>query len=373
MSDPASEPDVLAPESAEEICEAIADCKDVLPVGKRTKTPLSAGNYAALMSTRNLSGIVQYEPSEFTITALAGTSLAEIDGVLADRQQYLPFDPPLVDSGATIGGTVAAGLSGPGRFRYGGVRDFLLGVQMVAAGGDIVRAGGKVVKNAAGFDIPKLMVGSVGRLAVLTELTFKVFPKPASELTLYAKIDSHQQALEWISRLARSRYEFDAIDYRPFEGTIYARLRGPEAVNETMAKAIADESPLSVLAVEQADAFWTSLREFEWRSDRVHLKVPVTIEQFLALQSWAESLEIADGAELHLSVAGAVAWIAVHPDAILGLHTQLCKAEIEAIAVRGDCSRWHWGCREHRAMQMRMKSAMDPHGCFPGSFAAVQS
>ena len=95
--------------------------------------------------------------------------------------QYLPFDPMLSAAGATIGGTVAAGISGPGRYRYGGIRDFLLGVQFISSDGAVINAGGKVVKNAAGFDIPKLLVGSLGRLGVMTELTFKVFPQPVAQ------------------------------------------------------------------------------------------------------------------------------------------------------------------------------------------------
>ena len=151
----------------------------VLPIGQRTKQSLSAGTDATLISLNQLSGIVQYEPSEFTFTALAGTTLHELIETLAEKGQYLPFDPPLVDAGATLGGTVSAGLSGPGRFRYGGVRDFLLGVKFISGDGEVITAGGKVVKNAAGFDIPKLLVGSAGRLGIMTELTFKIFPSPA--------------------------------------------------------------------------------------------------------------------------------------------------------------------------------------------------
>src|SRR5439155_368623 len=131
-----------------------------------------------------LSGIVEYEPSEFTFTALAGTPLKAIIAALAERGQYLPFDPPLADAGATLGGTIAAGLSGPGRVRFGGLRDFILGVRFVDGEGRILRMGGKVVKNAAGFDLPKFFVGSAGRFGVLAEITFKVFPRPAATRTL---------------------------------------------------------------------------------------------------------------------------------------------------------------------------------------------
>src|SRR5436190_11409249 len=116
---------------------------------------------------RHLSGMMEYDPAEFTFTALAGTPLAVVQKELAGNGQYLPFDPPLAAQGATLGGTVAAGLSGPGRLRYGGVRDFIVGVQWVDGSGTVIRGGGKVVKNAAGFDFPKLFTGSLGRLGIL--------------------------------------------------------------------------------------------------------------------------------------------------------------------------------------------------------------
>ena len=99
-------------------------------VGSGTK-PRLAADHGTRITTTALCGIVEYDPSEFTITALAGTSLRELSATLAERGQYLPFDPPFVESGATLGGTVAAGLSGPGRFRYGGLRDFILGVRFI--------------------------------------------------------------------------------------------------------------------------------------------------------------------------------------------------------------------------------------------------
>src|SRR4051812_30769686 len=150
------------PATPEELSEAVRSMPQVLTVGAGTKPRLSAVGAVPKLSTQKLSGIVEYEPDEFTFTALAGTPVREIAASLAERGQYLPFDPMLLDSGATLGGTVAAGFSGPGRFRYGGLRDFILGVRFVDGMGRLLRLGGKVVKNAAGFDVPKFMVGSLG-------------------------------------------------------------------------------------------------------------------------------------------------------------------------------------------------------------------
>src|SRR3954470_5132951 len=174
---------VLAPESLSELAEAVRSPPHLLAIGAGTKPRLSQVD-AAKLSTARLRGISEYDPSEFTFTAAAGTPVREIAAALAERGQYLPFDPMLVDAGATLGGTVAAGLSGPGRFRFGGLRAFILGVRFVDGNGRLLRMGGKVVKNAAGFDLPKFFVGSVGRFGVLGEITFKVFPRPASSLTL---------------------------------------------------------------------------------------------------------------------------------------------------------------------------------------------
>src|SRR5436305_8658192 len=173
----------LAPSSISELVEAVRSTPRLIPTGAGTKSRLSAVD-AARVSRRGLRGIVEYEPSEFTITALAGTPIAEIAEALAKRGQYLPFDPMWQKAGAALGGTVASGLSGPGRFRFGGLRDFILGVRFVDGAGRLLRMGGKVVKNAAGFDLPKFFVGSLGRFGVLAELTFKVFPRPESARTL---------------------------------------------------------------------------------------------------------------------------------------------------------------------------------------------
>src|SRR5688500_13334503 len=118
----------------------------------------------------------------------------------------------LVERGATLGGTVAAGLSGPGRYRYGGVRDFILGVRYVDGTGELVRGGGKVVKNAAGFDLPKLFGGSLGQLGALVELSFKVFPRPEATLTLRHTLPTLEAALAALQRLYLAPLDMEALD-----------------------------------------------------------------------------------------------------------------------------------------------------------------
>src|SRR6266851_2564262 len=156
---------VIQPTNIDEVQKAVAESARVVVRGAGTKGGLCAPDGdATVLDLSTLSGVLEYEPGEFTFTALAGTPVATVNRLLAEHGQYLPFDPPLVERGATLGGTVAAGLSGSGRYRFGGVRDFIIGVRFVDGQGQLVRGGGKVVKNAAGFDLPKLMVGSLGRL-----------------------------------------------------------------------------------------------------------------------------------------------------------------------------------------------------------------
>jgi len=180
--------------------------------------------------------MVEYEPSEFTFTALAGTPIREIAGILAEREQYLPFDPTLVEAGATLGGTVASGLSGPGRFRFGGIRDFLFCVQFLDSAGRLLRLGGKVVKNAAGFDLPKFFTGSLGRFGLLVEITFKVFPQPPARLTMKLEAPTAEAALRIITVAANSRWELDALDLLPDAPALRLRLAGPVAALPLLAK-----------------------------------------------------------------------------------------------------------------------------------------
>ncbi len=130
------------------------------------------------------SGIIEYEPSELVISVRAGTPLREVEAALAERGQMLPFEPPHFGENATIGGCVAAGLSGPARASRGAVRDFVLGVRIIDGLGLDQRFGGKVIKNVAGYDVSRLMTGALGTLGVITEVSFKILPLPVTQETI---------------------------------------------------------------------------------------------------------------------------------------------------------------------------------------------
>ena len=364
---------MLTPANPKELCDAIRSHPRVLAVGAQTKPRLTGPHGdAALISTRALSGIVGYDPGEFTFTALAGTPLREIRDTLEKRGQYLPFDPPLVDAGATLGGTVAAGLSGPGRFRYGGVRDFILAVQFADGAGRLLRGGAKVVKNAAGFDIPKFLTGSLGRFGVLTELTFKVFPAPESWLTLRIPCAGLAEAAVRIAQCAASRWEADAIEIEPLkpaheEGHVrlLVRLGGPSEANAGIAAEIARRfADAEVLAADEADEVWRGLREFAWaHATGLLAKIPVTLA---SLESLGAALMRFPGSRVHFSAAGNVAFVSLPPPARSADLDAVCRAlTLRGIVLRGDGGPMQLGSRPASAHEGHLRTVFDPCDRFP--------
>ena len=155
------------------------------------------------LDTRPYHGIIDYEPKELVLTVRAGTGLAEIETTMAEQLQMLPFEPPYFAEGATIGGTVACGLSGPRRPYTGAVRDFVLGARIINGKGEDLRFGGRVIKNVAGYDVSRLMTGAIGTLGVLLDLSFKVLPKQPAEVTLQFAMDETaaiQRFNEWAGK-----------------------------------------------------------------------------------------------------------------------------------------------------------------------------
>ena len=308
---------------------------------------------ALLLDLSALRGVVDYQADEYTFTARAGAPLADIAAMLAEKGQYLPFDPidlfaaattpsarrPLAARGATLGGTVAAGLSGPGRYRYGGIRDFLIGIRFIDGQGEEVRGGGAVVKNAAGFDFPKLFVGSLGRLGILTELTFKVFPQPPAFATVAAEFDALADLLAALPALTRAPIDLHALDFAPAEDgwTLWARIGGlpaalpqrssglrqvlvsaspirPSASAQQMRSPQAERPPrrLHLLLDQEDDAFWRQARAIAWLPDGFGLvKVPLTPKRIPALE---EALGPHAAPARRYSVGGNLLWLG-WPDA----------------------------------------------------------
>ncbi|HEX5177661.1 MAG TPA: FAD-binding protein, partial [Chthoniobacteraceae bacterium] len=313
------------------LSDAIRSVPRLLAVGARTKPRLSEIDASTtLISTRCLSGIIEYDPGEFTFTALAGTRLDEIMSALAEKGQYLPFDPMLVQAGATLGGTVASGLSGPGRFRFGGIRDFILGVRFVDGTGRVLRLGGKVVKNAAGFDLPKFFVGSLGRFGVLAEITFKVFPRPAHTLTLQLEVNGVADAARLFGEISKGRWEPDALDLLPNERAIVLRLAGPEPALAEIAREILAQYRGVALTAADAATLWRTLCEFGWADpDSAIIKVVTIGSQLPSLSAALES----ERARMHVSAGGDVAYIAAADGAAIA--AKLNELNLRGLLLRG--------------------------------------
>jgi glycolate oxidase FAD binding subunit len=206
----------------------------------------------AVVDMSACSGIVAYEPKELVLTVRAGTPLAEVEAALARERQMLPFEPPHFSPGATIGGAVASGLSGPRRPYAGAVRDFVLGTRIVNGRGEELAFGGRVIKNVAGYDVSRLMAGALGTLGAITEVSFKVLPLPAAEVTL-AFAMGEAEAIERANRWAGQPLPLSAAAWEA--GTLRVRLSGaPPAIAAARAKMGGEEDG-------RGAAYWHELRE----------------------------------------------------------------------------------------------------------------
>ncbi|MDO8543707.1 MAG: FAD-binding protein [Opitutaceae bacterium] len=347
----------LEPTTTAELVDAVRSAPRVIAIGGGTKPRLSrVGDGFTRISTAKLNGIVEYEPSEFTFTAQAGTPLRDIVKALAERGQYLPFDPMLVRAGSTLGGAVAGGLSGSGRFRFGGLRDFILGIRFVDGEGRLLRLGGKVVKNAAGFDLPKFFIGSAGRFGVLAELSFKVFPRPAASRTLRLEAADFGAKVKLFAALANSRWEIDALDAPLEEPAVYARIGGPATALDALAAEILGRMRGMVLTSGEADFFWLTVSELRWaHSTGVLAKfalVPTAVEAFAA------RVRACTGARGWISAGGNVGYVSTPAG------TPLPDFGTVGVTLRGDAPLW-LGPRTRFEVMNKVKAALDPQNRFP--------
>ncbi len=227
--------------------------------GGDTKSFMAGLPDAATLDLRAHAGIVDYAPSELVVTARAGTLLVELERVLAERGQCLPFDPPrFADErgrlAGTVGGMVAAGLAGPGRAAVGGVRDYVLGVLLLNGRGELMHFGGQVMKNVAGYDVSRLLAGSWGALGAICEVSLKVLPMPPATLTL--RFDMAQaEALEQLHAWAGQPLPLNASVW--WRDTLAVRLRGANAAVASAARKMGGETIPGALA----GAFWDGLRD----------------------------------------------------------------------------------------------------------------
>jgi len=228
-------------------------------------------SHGELLDTRGLNGVISYEPTELVVTVGTGTPLHELEALLAEKGQYLPFEPPHFNwSGnttATVGGMVASGLAGPARASAGGVRDYVLGLKLINGLGEHLTFGGQVMKNVAGYDVSRLMVGARGTLGLLTEVSLKVLPMPPAEATLCFVLEQ-AEALEHLHRwggeplpLNASNWVMDDSDTaKPAQPSLYVRLRGAIAAVEAACQRMLSEVPGQRLDNAQTAPDWSLCR-----------------------------------------------------------------------------------------------------------------
>lgn len=241
------------------------------------------------LQTNIHQGIICYEPSELVITARAGTPLKEIEALLAENNQMLPFEPPHFGENATLGGAIACGLSGSSRPFTGSARDFVLGTKIISGKGDIMSFGGQVIKNVAGYDVSRLMVGAMGTLGLLLEISIKVLPRPKMEMTKVISM-SQADALQKMHELNQTSLPFSGLAYE--NEKLYIRLSGAASAVTAAQKKVGGEILDSNLN------FWQQLNEqslpfFENTKTLWRLSVPYTADINLNEKSfidWAGAL-----------------------------------------------------------------------------------
>jgi glycolate oxidase FAD binding subunit len=362
---------------------------------------------AQLLDTRSYQGILDYAPSELVVTVAAGTPLRELEDALAAQGQCLPFEPPhftwsgvgSAEAGLagspeplgegpsdgwptpTVGGMVASGLAGPARGAVGGVRDYVLGLRMVNGQGEHLTFGGQVMKNVAGYDVSRLMVGAMGTLGLITEVSLKVLPVAPAEATLVFALDQ-ATALEQLHRwggkplpLNASCWVHDTTAPGGPQDFLFVRLRGAVAAVQAACKTMLADAPGHQMDSVQAASDWALCRD-----QQLPFFTPPAPDMALWRLSVAPTAEVLDLpwpqlVEWH----GGLRWLWAPREAGPQLQEAACAAHGNAtifVAARADSIRA--GCQfdtknpAQQAIQRRLKAAFDPHGLFnPGRLSAA--
>ena len=257
--------ETLAPEVAERTDPALAAIVERVQAARASGTALALRGGATKafygeaeqgepLDLRPLAGISKHEPTELVVTVRAGTLLSDLEAALAEQGQYLPFEPPHFAPGGTVGGMVAAGLAGPARAVVGGVRDYLLGATLLNGRGELLSFGGTVMKNVAGYDVSRLLAGSMGVLGIICEVSLKVLPQPTARATLRFEMDQ-ARALKQINVWGGQPLPLSASAW--WDDTLLLRLGGAVAAVQSAQQQLGGE----VVEPAMADAFWAGLRD----------------------------------------------------------------------------------------------------------------
>ena len=330
--------------------------------GGDTKAFLGGPRRGEPLLVRNLVGISSYEPTELVVTARAGTLLSDLEATLADAGQYLPFEPPRLAPGGTVGGMVAAGLAGPARATVGSLRDYVLGMTLLTGRGKVVTFGGQVMKNVAGYDVARLLAGSMGVLGVILEVSIKVLPRPKAMRSLVLEVDE-ANALALIDGWRRLPLPINATAWH--EGRLLVRLAGAHAAVESAAKALGGHQ----LGQDDDQDRWTKLRDQRHRFFGPAPGQPTDAGALWRLSLPAGVAPLGIEADTLIEWGGCQRWLRTPADA----------ACMHAVARRvgGHATRWsatgpasdRFGPMVANLLQLHrlIKRAFDPQGIFnPG-------
>lgn len=356
---------VSAPPTIDALVDAVATSAPapLRIAGGGTSRPRSAAAEApgdAVLDLCALAGITAYDPAECVVTVLAGTPVRQLADALAAHGQYLPWDPPIADAHATVGGMIATGVSGPGRYRYGGVRDFVIGARVVDGRGRLIASGGQVVKNAAGFLLHHALVGSAGRLGVIADVSLKVFPRPEATRTLVVRTGSLAEALDAHERLRLANLDLDALDLDAASATVSARLAGAaDAIDARVdrARRLVGRAADTCTGTTEAQ-HWQSYALASWPLAGATVKVPATPSGLPAVLD-----TLTPFGPSRVSVGGAVVY--VHTTGPMGAIDAALSAQHRVGAVvRGTGAGTRLGVRPSPAFADRVRATLDPDGRF---------
>ena len=236
----------------EQVKDAYYSSRTLKIQGSNSKAFMGHDVSGELISSTAHTGIVHYEPTELVITARCGTPLKQIEKILSEHRQILAFEPPCFGEQATLGGTIACGLSGPGRIKFGAARDFVLGTRLINGQGDAMHFGGEVMKNVAGYDVSRLQTGAMGTLGLLLEVSLKVLPKDEYTHTLVRNL-SQKEAWEEMSHCAELPVSATAY----VDKQLFIRLSGTENTIKKVTRKIGGD------LLENDASFWLNIREHQ--------------------------------------------------------------------------------------------------------------
>lgn len=331
------------------------------------------------LDVSGLAGVVTYEPAELILVAKPGTRLSDAEEMLAREGQRFAFEPPSWGNAATLGGTISCNLSGPRRYRAGAVRDHLLGIEMVNGFGERIRAGGRVVKNVTGYDLPRVLAGSFGTLGALTEVCLKVLPLPDYESTLRMPDLNPAEALEVALSWAGLPMEITGLAFAPEVG-LMARIEGPKRAVTTQVDSLKELCGFETALLEEESSveFWRQWKELEWLKPLEHEQrwrfsgPPTRVVRLM------EALRAHGLKRWGFDWAGGLLWALFNTDAEIGV--------IHRTAVRHEAIAWRLASpgdeRNEEAftppsgavvrMNQILKHALDPQAIFnPGRIYAL--